>query len=310
MSETQKAPNVLVIELVNQQESNFVMDGTPGEAEEMDLKTFLSAPNARKISNKSSIQYTVQDGAEKGMTKLRRIRYIKGCDIIDVIEQDKAGYKPAPQLDVIWILNGKLTVIESGADIGLYRFLKAHEGNVSNPDRPDGAFDIFKEINTAVEAVQVESAMDEEFKILRYLNGLKTLVGENTFNYNEDALQFLCTHFKLGSFDEYKSEAWVSVATYAREYPKKFLTGIAGMTAVVETEVTEALSKGVISIDEVKAFFTQNSKVIMQMPANLTNEEKKQKLVDFFINPGNRNEYDALRGALHKAKMALTTVIE
>lgn len=308
MSETQTAPKVLVIELINQQPSNFVLDGA---GEESDLPTHISAPNARKIRNVSKVKYVVPKGQkDAGMTKLRSIRYIKGCDLIYVDEQDAAGFKPNPAVDVIWILNGKHTVIENQGDIGEFRYLKAFEGNVDNPDRPDNAVGIYREINTTVEAVGTENIFDDEIKVLKYLDSLKKKTGNNQYTYNEDSISFLCDLFKLPPFDDgFKSEAWVSLAIIGKQDPKKFLTTIASLVAVIEADVNQAISKGVISMDEEKSFFTVSQKVITIFSPNSTSDERREELVDFFANPENRLMYDNLRADLHQKKVKAAEVV-
>lgn len=307
MSIEKTAPKVLVIELVNQQPSNFVLDGA---GENSDLPTHISAPNARKIRNKSKVAYTVEDGPDKGMTKLRAIRYIKGCDLIYVDEQNAAGYTPNPQADVIWILNGKLTVIETAGDIGLFRYLKKFEGNVNNPDRPEAAEDVYQEINTEIEAVQMENIFDDEIKVMKYLDSLKTKVGENQYEYNEDAISFLASLFKLPPFTTgYKSEAWVELALKGKEDPKRFLNTIASTVAVIEADVNQALSKGVIGLDDEKAFFVSDSKVITAFSAHSSSDERRIDLVDFFANPQNRLMYDNLRSQLHLKNVKAATVL-
>lgn len=305
----EQVPNVLLIELINQQPSNFVLDGGNEESE---LPTNISAPNARKIKNTSKIAYIVPKGQpDAGMKKLRPIRYISGCDLIYVDEQEKAGYKPNPAADVIWILNGKLTVLESGSDIGKYRFLRAHEGNVDNPNRPDNAIGIFCEINTAIEAVETENIFDEEIKVLNYLNTLKTKVRENEYTYNEDAIAFLCDLFKLPPFGTgFKSEAWVGLAVTAKADPKKFLKSITKLVAIIEGEVNNALANGIIALDEEKAYFVESNMVITHLNPKSDSDEKKDELVDFFANPANRNHYDKLRSEIHKKKVGQAAIVD
>lgn len=314
MSE-QSNPEVLVIERLNQQPSNFILDGAASE--DTDLPTNISAPNAWKIRNKCKIkvmeEYKGDDGKMHKREVYKNIRYIKGCDEIYVDRQKDMGIEPNPTVDVIWVLNGKLTVVNSGSEIGLYKFLKAHEENVDNPDRPDGAVNSFCEISTAVTATQDESILDDEIKVLEYLSRLKTKTAGGKFEYNTDALEFLCSLFKLPKFDDgYQSEAWVAIATFAKENPTKFLKSIASQYAKIESEVSQAMSRGIINIDEKQevAVFTLTSKVITEISNSLTNEERKEKLIDFLSNPLNRFYYDELTSELHNAKTNAASVIQ
>lgn len=297
------AANVLVIEIVNQQPSNFFLDGA--QSDDADLPSVISAPNARKIKNTTKIKYVDNDGKEK----LKKLRYIKGCDEIEVDKQVAAGYAPNPSQDSIWVLNGKLTVVESGSDIGLYLFLKAHENNVSNPDRPDNAVDIFTEIDTSLDALKIESLFDEETKILKYLSTLKRDNGNFT-EYNHDALEFLCSLFKLPAYDKNSpSEAWVDVAMFAKANPKKFFNGLANAKSMIESEVRQALEIGVISIDDTKAFFDDGKKTIIGFKSTQSTDDKVIALIDYMANPKHRTSYDHLRSALHQKKINASKVV-
>lgn len=308
MSNEQKSTNVVVIELINQQPSNFYIDGAASE--DSDLPSNISAPNAWKIRNKCKIKYIETKGDNVGMEKLKTIRYIKGCDEIDAKLQDEMGIKPNPAHDTIWILNGKLTAVEAGSDIGLYRFIKAHENNQSNPNAPDGAVAMFKELDTNVEAMQLESIFDEERKILNYLDTLKFKSGDS-YQYNTDALTFLCSLFKLPAFSSASpSEAWVNIAIFAKENPRKFLNSLASQKALIEADVNQALSKGVIMLDDTQAMFMDSKKVITGFNSNATTDEKVAMLVDFMSNPKHRNYYDNLRSDLHQKNVGAASVVQ
>lgn len=303
-TEQKKAANVLVIEIVNQQPSNYFLDGAASE--DSDLPSVISAPNARKIKNTTKIKYM-----DNGVEKLKKLRYIKGCDEIEVDKQNAAGYVPNPSQDAIWILNGKLTVVESGTDVGLYRYLRAHENNVSNPDRPDNAVGIFHELDTNVDAMKIESLFDEEAKILKYLSTLKKEVKDGVMEYNHDVLEFLCSLFKLPAYDKNApSESWVNVAMFAKANPKKFFNGLANKKSLVEAEVRQSLEMGVVSIDDTRAFFDEGNKTIIGFKSTQSNDEKVVMLIDHMANPKNRIDYDHLRGALHQKKINAGSVVQ
>jgi hypothetical protein len=301
-----KTPNILVIELVNQQESNYFLDNGQGTDDNPiggQMPRAISYPSARMIKARSVIK---QWNEKEKVYEHVPIRYIKGCNEILVSKQEAMGFKPVPQEDVIWILNGKAIVIEQGADIGKYRYLKAYEGNVDNEDRPDGAADVFREISTEVEAVNTEVNFDAEFEVLRYLNALKVKVTGRETTYNEDTLQFLCSLFKLPSFDSYTSEAWVALAEKAKENPLVFLTRIQGERAVIEADVNQAIQLGAIIMDQVKAVYGQGNKLITQFPEHLTDQEKVEKLIDLLSNPKSKALYDEVRTQLQIKKNAIT----
>jgi hypothetical protein len=302
-----KTPNVLVIELVNRQNSNYYMDQV-GSDDMMDARPEpINCPSAVKIKSRSVRK--VYDDKEK-VWRHEPIRYIAGCDEIVVSKQDAMGIKPNPPLDVIWILHGKLTVTESGADIGKYRYLKAYEGNVDNENRPDGAEDKFREISTSVEAQQDESVLDSEYEVLQYLNSLKTKTTSGETEYNEDQLEMLSSLFRTGVFDSgYGSEAWVALAGKAKDNPSLFLQTIKAKTALVETDVLQAIQLGAIVFDQNRAVFEQGAKFIQQFPASIKDDARAKKLVEFFCNPRNSVLYDELKTHLQVKKQARTSVV-
>lgn len=299
-----KNPNVLVIELVHSQESKYIIDGAPGEEQENAGKA-ISFPSARKIKSRSVIVVE-----ENGIKKHVPIRYIKGCDMILVSEQEEANVKPVPQEDVIWILNGSLSVTESGTDIGKYRYLKAYEGNIDNINRPEGAPDVYREISTQLVAEADEQNFDVEFEVLKYLNTLKVKSGNQT-SYNEDTLQFLCRLFSLPSFDGgFRSEAWVALAGKARENPTLFLERIQAERSKIEGDVLLALNFGAVIVDQVKAVFAVGNQLILQFPSGTGEEARTEKLIDFMCNPRNQKLYEELRTQLRLKKNQTASTIE
>lgn len=303
MSETKT--NVLVVELVGQQPSSFKMDGVGVGPDDDQLQTNITAPNARKIRNVS--KYAAVEG---GKTVLKRIRYIKGCDLIHIEEQEKGGFTPNPVQDTIWILNGKRTVLESEGEIGLYNFLKLHEGNTSNAKRPSNAQDIFKEINTTVKAKEEEVLIDLEMQAMTYVNKLKWKEGDKTA-YDLDAIEFLSKHFKIAGFEkENPGESWVALVYELKSDPAKFMHSVLSLITVIETDVAQALAKGIISDNDGKFVFTSTGKVIMESDAKWSNDEKQEELSAFFSIPQNRVFYDNLRAELHNKKMNATGVLQ
>lgn len=301
-------PKMLVIELVNQQESNYFLDARVGDIEGMDgvLPRAISFPSARKIKSRSRIKHVVN-----GIETLREIRYIKGCDTPFVDEQEKAGYKVNPQEDVIWIFNARLMVFEKGIDVGKYRYLKLYEGNVSNEKRPDGAEDIFKEIDTSIEAKDTENTFDAEFEVLKYLNKLKTKVSETETRYDENTLEFLCSLFKLPPFDTgFKSEAWVALATAAKEDPENFLKRIAAERSNFESDVNKAVQLGAVIFDDTRAVFAGTNKFITQFPENISEGERIEMLVDFMSNPKNAQLYTEMRTQVNLKREVQSGVVE
>lgn len=285
--------NVLVIELTNQQQSGYKLVGSE-EGDESDmLPTYLSAPNARKIRNSCKMVEVVD-----GLRKHVEIRYIHNCEEILVSEQVRLNRTPNKAQDVIWLNNGKLMVFESGSTIGLYRFLKNHENNKSNPNRPEGAVDVFEEINTNVDTKSAILAYEQEKRVLDYVHSLR--VGDE---FNEDALQYLSDLFKLNYDDETSSEeAWVNIAEFGRQNPELFMAKVAASASLTEADVNRALGFGLIDLGETVATFSETGKTIVDYPSGLVNAEKTKYVIQYFLNPKNSTANQVLRSELnHKS---------
>jgi hypothetical protein len=307
MSETKT--NVLVIELVNQQPSSFVLDGIGVGPDDQELQTNISAPNARKLKNKSSyVKVVTENGKE--VRKLVRTRYIKGCDVIEIEEQKRQGFEPSPINDVIWILNGKRVVLESEGEIGLYKFLQMHEGNVSNAHRPENAQDIFKEVNTAVQAKEEELLIDMEMQGMTYLNTLKRKKsGTDIWSYNNEAIEFLCSYFKIPMEKDNPSEAWVALVYELKSNPKRFLESAISFVKVIETEVAQALAKGLIIEKSGMLVFANGEKPLLESSEKWSSDDKQNALVEYFTDEENKEEYRQLRSDLFQNKSSSTGVL-
>lgn len=298
--EAEKSPNVLVIELVNQQDSNYIMDpmGT-GDGMDNVVPQPISCPSARKIKSNSVI---VRDGRHV------KIRYIAGCDEIEVEKQMAMGVTPNPPVDVIWITHGKLTCSEVGAEVGKYRYLKNYEGNVDNPLRPQTAEQVFREINTAIVAEKVEETYDVEFEIMRYLSALKTKVSDTQTTYNEERLAFLCSLFKLPPFDVFASEAWVALVEIAKGNPTMFLSRIKAENKLVEETTQRALAYGILKMDRNKAVLADNNRMVRLFREGMNDTEKIEALVDYLSSPKNKELYQELQTQVEMKKEAALAV--
>jgi hypothetical protein len=300
----QKPVNILVIELVGQTASNYFLDNGVGQQMEGIMPQAISYPSARMIKSRSVI--TKWNDAEKVFEHIP-IRYIKGCNEILVSKQDAALIKPVPQEDVIWIINGRLIVNEIGGDIGKYRYLKAYEGNVDAPNRPEGAPDVYREISTEVAAVDTEKNYDAEFEVLKYLNSLKVKSNGHETTYNEDTIEFLCHLFKITTpFDSgYKSEAWVALAEKAKASPEMFLKRIMAERAVIEAEVHQAKHVGALTFDLEKAILGRDT-LVTHFDERMSEDERIDKVIDLFSNPKNNVLHNELKIQLKMKQQAVS----
>lgn len=308
---TDSTPEELYLELCDSKPSSYVMDGPGVEDESLDMTPRISFPSIRMIKNKSRMKVVVKGkNGEPDTFSYKTIRYINGCPYIDMEKQIKEGWKPNATSDTIVFRNGHLRVINQG-DIGKFLFIKLCEYNTSAPNRPDDAEDVFKVIDTTVDAGNEEMILDLQLQAMDTLNSFKQKNSKGAYDYNEDAIQFLCTLFKIPSFNSgYKSEAWVALARVAADEPVKFLNSIASARALYEADVLAAINFGAIVNDTEKCYFPDGNKVVMKFDRDASEDQRVQALVDFMSNPKNKMVYDNLRVQLKNSKARKTEVIK
>lgn len=304
-------PLQMTFELVDSKPSSYVMDA-PGidSPEEVDQTARISFPSLRKIRNTSRIKVNVpgQNGQPDTFT-YKKIRYIAGCPFLDFDKQVAEGWKTNYLADIIMFKAGRLTESREG-DLAKYDYLMQCEYNVNAEDRPEDAEDVFKQLNPVLDAEGEEIMIDLKAECSAIIRGLKAK-SENGFRYNTDALEFYCSLFKFPSFASgYSSEAWVALANFADDEPERFLNSIAKARSIVESDVFNAMSLGVITMDQSRAFLTDGNIYVTEFETGLNAQQKGQALVDFMSNPKNRNHYDNMRVRVQQAKVAKVDIVK
>jgi hypothetical protein len=300
-------PQRLVFELCDMRDSNYSKDEDADEGRGRSPINYCT----RRLMNNSSIEVW-----EEGQWKRKKTRYIKGCDEYLVEKQAQMGVIANPREDNIWLVNGRLAITAEGIELGMFRYLtEGYNGNRNMKQdeqkrRPRAAEDVIYQIDTVGEAIDVEANVDAKFSVQLYLQSLKSRKG-NKYVYNEDAIEFLCSVFKIPRPESgYKSEAWVVLWDKSEEEPERFLRTIQSKRALIESDVVLALSKGVISVDSQKAAFTEPYKVFREFAGSTTEAERLEMVIDFFSNPENAQQYDMLRSQLKANKAGSVAVID
>ena len=297
MSTKQHPP--LILELIDRKPSLFVMKGTE-MAEEPDR---LDVSSQYMLLNDSVV--LVAGEKKTDPKKHKKARWISGCDLILVEEQDKMGIKPNPLNDVIVFKFGRLVVEREGKDIGLYDFLKKYDGNISNPDRPESAIGIFKEINTAVEAEERITDIDAEGDALKYLSSLQTKKGgqggtAKTYEYNTEKIAWCCKLFNLTTGDS-PSEQLEALVTKARQNPSLFNDMIADASSDLKVVIKTARELGVISLDGDVASFAEDKSVICKLKSKAMND-KIDELAEYLRSADGETANSAIRVQVEHAK--------
>src|SRR5258708_7676249 len=114
MTETKNRVPVLYLEVVEQGDSGFVLDGTARTPYEQRLRTstvsWIPAEGIEVYEDKT----IGLDGKEVVIKRHRPIRHIKSCENIYPLEQDKQGFKPHRINDKIPMENGFATIFREG----------------------------------------------------------------------------------------------------------------------------------------------------------------------------------------------------
>ena len=264
---------VMYIELTDQQDSGYRRDDTVGTPYEEKI-TF---PGVEFIPNvgKRAEPILDKEGKETGRFSYVPIRYIKGCDIIDVPLQDKLGWKPnpIPQEDAIQILKGKSFLRREG-DTALFDYLEKVFYNISAPNRSQRAKGLFKvvEITKQTEVLNEKDFMAAD--AVMYVRSLVLPQGKNTYKYREDKIDNILTILGLYGGDTYPDK--INVLTHAaKNSPENFLRLVVKADDVTITEVTHAIELNVITINGNTIEYVDDKKVLANLSDVKGGKDKK-----------------------------------
>lgn len=116
-----KAPTMF-IELVDQRDSGWVMDGTERTANPVKI----TSPSAEFIPNRGFRLVKKKDETGQDYWENEAIRYIKNCPTLSVEEQNRRGFRPSrnKQEDLIIVKKGNFSVTREGSFASLYDYLQ------------------------------------------------------------------------------------------------------------------------------------------------------------------------------------------
>ena len=286
---------VLYLEVFEQGDSGFYLDGTRGTQYEQQLH----APTVSWIPTEG-ISVEVDD---KGVRRNKRIRHIKGCEILDPIEQEKNGWKPNRNNDKIPLDNGFISVPREGATIGTYDYLKQATYFFDNPLRPDSATPIYREVKIDERAVELvdEDELVTVAKSKIYALRLTTGNKENPYNYNEDKINAYCQ--LLNIWEETPQRKVFLLLEKAKSDPRSFLNIITKAEQTVITEISHALQLNVIKFEGNTAQYNKENKVIATLgTAKMSNDKKVEALASFLQTPEGNGALTELRTNLEIEK--------
>jgi DNA-binding protein YbaB len=297
MSKQQYPP--LVLELVDRKPSSFVLKGTENNPEPDRLDT----SSDYVLLNDSTVLVAADKKGEP--KKRKKTRWISGSDVILVEEQKKLGINPNPLTDLIVFKFGRLSVERSGNTVGLYDFLKSYDGNVSNPDRPENVMEIFREIDTAVEAEESISDINDLSKAISYLAALQTEKGgqgsgAKTFEYKSEKLVWLCKLFNLTT-GESDPERLKGLMARAQTNPETFNATVEDASSDLKVIIKTAREMGVIMMDTELVSFADDKSVICKLKSKAMND-KIDELAEFLRSGDGELHNSAIRVKVEHAK--------
>lgn len=283
-----KKPEILIIELVDRQASNFTLEGS----EEQGAPVSLDGPAARKVLAHS---HMVTDEGD-----FIPIRYIKGCSTILVSEQEKAKFKPNPLNDLLWITGCREIVVNREPDRAKFAYLKACLYNQDAPNRPEGYKPIFKEIKQQEIAKKDMAKMYLEADAIAAVRSLSTPKKGGGYDYDMPKINFLATLFEITGLES-TDEILYSLVMSAKADPELFLNTIASKTKEVKVEILHGKQNSVISFEGDKASIVATGHAFLNFSSDDENE-KIDELIRYFLSPGGELDYKQFLILLQHAK--------
>lgn len=278
---------VLFLELCEQGESGFYLDGTRGTAFEQQLKT----PTVSWIPTEGVQVYK----DENGTIRHKRVRHIKGCESIDIKEQELNGFRPNRMNDKIPFDNGFATIKREGSTIGTYDYLKSISDFLDNPLRSENVRPLYKEIKVDKKAVEL---LDEDELLTAAKSkvySLRTNTGKDTpYIYNEDKINSYCK--LLNVWDETPERKLILLLNKAMTNPKSFLEIVVKAEQTIITEVAHALQLGVIMFDGNTVQYAKENKVIIPLgKGNMSQDKKIEAFATYLQTEEGNNDLTELR---------------
>lgn len=263
---------IIFLELVDQGDSGFVMNGT----ERSSLPQVLRNPTVSWVPTEGTEVYMDKDKDGNNIKRNRKIRHIKGCEIIYPQEQEKAGFTPNRTTDKIPFDNGFASVLREGNTISTYDYLIAATYFIDNPLRPDTATPIYREVKINERAMTMldEDELQTAAKSKVYALRLNTGGGENSkYKFDEEKINTYCN--LLNVYADSPQQQLALLLDIAIRTPKTFLDTIVMAEQTVITEVSHALQLKVISFDKNVVQYVAGNKIITSLESGNRSETRK-----------------------------------
>lgn len=269
----------IFIELVDQRDSGWVLDGTAGTSREVRLK----CPSAEFIPNRGFrlVEGINPESGEKEWYN-EEIRYIKNQRILSVAEQNAKGIKPSRARldDKIIVKGGNAAISREGAYIGLYDYIMSVFYNQSNEKRPVSAKALFKIKDVTKEDEQFNESEVAYSDAVQYIKTLYRKQGEK-FVYNEEKINAISNLLMI--YAESSAGKISGLMGYAKRDAKQFLNIALKFEDAIVTNISHGLELSVIKFDGNTVAYCNKDKVIADLGrGNLSHDTKVNKLAKLF----------------------------
>ena len=263
----------MFIELVDQRDSGWVMDGTERTANEVRLKTpsaeFIPSRGFRLVKDEQTNEWYNEE-----------IRFIKNQRELSLDKQKQRGITPSKNKleDKIIVKGGRFSVTREGAYVSLFDYLKDVFYNGSNPNRPSSAKEIFRQVDFGAKEEAINEKKMAIAAATNFIGDLYTKRGKE-FVYDEDKINALCQIFLV--YAESPSGKINGLIGHAERDPEGFLEKATKLGDTLQMEIGHALELSVIKFDGNKAMYANKDKMIALLGSgNMSHKKKVEKLAD------------------------------
>lgn len=284
----------VVFVLTDRQDSPFVKVGTQGTKHERRL----NSPSDFRMPNTSfRIEETKDEKGKVISSKRVPIRYIFGCDEIDVDKQKADGIQPSanPEMDEIVFKNGIFTVIQgAGEESGLYKFMmEAIDNEAKSPRGVKSTYRIHDEAKLAEDELRHRSALQEASKLI---NGLyKEGAGDKPMTYDERKINFLCSLLNMSSAASYPQKV-LALNSIAEKTPQLLLDTIANAKDDIRTTLAAARGMKAIYFKESDILWgVREGKIMTCSGKAKTPDAQTEELMEYLLSDEGRDDYQQLK---------------
>lgn len=298
MAQKKSDTPVKYYEVVEKKGSGFILDGTKGTP----MQQELNCPEVTWIPSSGKTSFV----NEQGQKEFKDIRYVSGCSFLDPEDQKKRGFLPHKMNDKIPMEKGFMAVERSGNTVSLFDYLEKSFYNLDNPDRPQTATAIYREIKMDQKAEKLldEDEIQTRAKLIVYELRLATGNEKSPYKYNTDRIDAICR--MLNVWDETPERQLLLLMNKAMTNPKEFVNIVERTEQTIITEVSHALEMNIIKFDGNVAQYIDENEIILSLGNDKMKPDVKiEKLASWLSTEQGNASLTKLRAKLEEAKQKL-----